>query len=337
MEQRHGIISKEAWLVDPGWLKTGHDLWEEHAAFPRDYFLAQPGSGSTVVNRELGYVEYAGRARQVLSHLGDGHGQKVGDVFATFIRPHSWRSFLTSAATAMGAPAGELKWLSAWKAQGAEAYVRTSRQRTAIIQTTVARLLKLHLDQKDPTGERALLDLATHHLSERGCTEEEVARVINVLRVFPGDSVVEPLWHQVTEERFPKGEQDSGGTASGSAQSGPAAKTRRIEVSDTSEDETRVSRVQGYVISISRRRGGRRLHKIGLCDRRPGVHYKDFLLKGATRPPPEDYDEYCRDCWREGVEPRGRESTSMGLGSDTGSSRRTSSSSSTSSSPAVEN
>ena len=44
----------------------------------------------------------------------------------------------------------------------------------------------------------------------------------------------------------------------------------------------------------------RRLHRLGGCSRHPGVHYLQFELLGDERPKPEEYDDFCRQCWRSG-------------------------------------
>ena len=68
----------------------------------------------------------------------------------------------------------------------------------------------------------------------------------------------------------------------------------------------------GYVVSLSRT-DWRRLHRLGGCSRHPGVHYLRFELLGAGRPQPEDYDDYCRQCWKSG----GPEDSSGGEESET--------------------
>jgi len=66
------------------------------------------------------------------------------------------------------------------------------------------------------------------------------------------------------------------------------------------------------VVSISRS-DWRRLHRIGGCARHPGIHYLQYELLGAGKPQPEDYDDYCRQCWKSG----GPEESSGGEESET--------------------
>ncbi len=94
------------------------------------------------------------------------------------------------------------------------------------------------------------------------------------------------------------------------------------------DDESAGPQLEGYIVATSRRRGTRCLHKIGLCYRRPNVHYSIFKSCGMKAPPSTEYDMVRRDCWRQ--TPRLGGTFASGWGSDTGSSRRTSSTSSSS-------
>ena len=54
---------------------------------------------------------------------------------------------------------------------------------------------------------------------------------------------------------------------------------------------------EGYVCSVTGRRGVRRLHFVGLCHRKPGYDFGMFNLLGSQMPGPEEYDEICKQCW----------------------------------------
>ena len=74
-----------------------------------------------------------------------------------------------------------------------------------------------------------------------------------------------------------------------------------------------------YVISISDKKGFRRLHLVGACYRRPGEHYACWARLGRSMPEPSLYDETCRDCWRGktmGSRAESSESSSTELGSE---------------------
>ncbi len=323
VRHRHTVVSADAWIVDSSWLSCGWSLWNEKAPRARDFFLVQWNADGNACYKELGYSEYAGRMRGVLSGLKCAQGEPLGSEWATYLRPHSWRCFLPSAAVALGAPADSLKWISAWRAQSSEAYVRTSRVRTLTIQATTAKLIRLHLGGADPVGESQSLERLRKHMDERGCEGAEVERVIESLTIFSNQTSSTSLWNTI-----------AGPTGDGSSMEGADGITAEAvtdaqvqELASTSEEEaTRTAPADGYVVATSRRRGTRCLHRIGLCYRKPGTHYLVYRSYGEIRPPVTDYDVYCKDCWRQ-TSRKGATSAAM-LGSDTGSSRRTSSSSS---------
>ena len=53
-----------------------------------------------------------------------------------------------------------------------------------------------------------------------------------------------------------------------------------------------------FVFSVLGSCNRRTLHRVGECWRKPGVHYRDYLLVGPDRPPLEAGDRECRDCFR---------------------------------------
>ena len=64
-------------------------------------------------------------------------------------------------------------------------------------------------------------------------------------------------------------------------------------------DGPQVPPASGYVVSLPRS-DWRRLHRLGGCARHPGVHYLRYELLGDERPKPEEYDDFCRQCWKSG-------------------------------------
>ncbi len=315
---RRAVISASAWLVDQRWIATGWELWNKFAPKKRDFLVTQFAGEDTAVYRAMGYAEYTGRMRAVLSAMSDDDGFPLGGEFSTYLRPHSWRNFLPSALVALGAPADSLRWLSAWRPQSADAYIRTSRSKTIHLQTAVGRLLRLHLGKSDPIAEHQSLAGLEAHLRERDCAEEEILRITGALRAFPDGAVDTPTWGLV--------ETVSGGGSASSAAAGEENRAvNKLEKEDSEDETVPRAEVAGYVVAISRKRGRRCLHKVGLCYRRPAVHYFQYESYGSTRPSAEGYDDYCRDCWR-AAKPDRTSTTAAQLGSDSGSSRRTSSS-----------
>ena len=56
----------------------------------------------------------------------------------------------------------------------------------------------------------------------------------------------------------------------------------------------------GYVVSMSGRKGLRRLHYIGLCHRLLGIDYLRWEALGEAEPGEEQYDACCKQCWPKG-------------------------------------
>ncbi len=317
VRERRTVVAKGAWLVKPHWMEAGLNLWREFAPRPREYFLTQFRRGGSPQYRALGYSEYSSRMREILANMRDDRGEPLGGAFATYLRPHSWRSFLPSALIALGASADSLRWLSAWRAQSVDAYVRTSRARTLRLQASVGDVLRLHLGNTDPIAEHRVLSDLVEHLKSRNCTDEEADRIYQSLCVFPQGASRSTLWDVLAESSTVEG------GASSSAVHEPPGEVERESDSELKEDKG--SSINGYVVAITRKRGRRCLHKLGLCYRRPGKHYFHYKPFGAARPEPTEYDDFCRDCWR--ASRPDRSTTSAGRqGSDSGSSRRTSSS-----------
>ncbi len=182
---RPGLVAWGAWMVEEHWLRTGASLWEEHAPWPRDYFLTQPGRDTVCRPRELGYTEYAGRMRALISNLTvSGYGE-AGAAVASFWQPHSWRAFLPSATGAIGAPSELLKWIAAWTAKSGDAYVRTHKEKTQVLQCTCARIMRAYLGADDPLGEHESADKLRRHLEDRGVAAEEVDKIIEGVRMYP--------------------------------------------------------------------------------------------------------------------------------------------------------
>ncbi len=294
---RPGVVARGAYIQEPGWCKRGLQMWAEAAPGRRDYALCVPKPGGGCLMRELGYCEYTGRMRGIISSLRGSAGQPLGPDVAAFITPHSFRAFLPSLAAAVGAPPEWLGWLSAWKAKGAEAYVRTSRQRTVVLQSTAARIARDFLGGGDPFGEHELHDDMDAHLAERGVAEQERKQARESLTSYPWPPVTELLWDGGKDQDRTDGgnqaEREATGASDGLSQKGGSeAQAMEPEQPEAPKIGT------GYVVSVSGKRGLRRLHRWGWCHRVPGVDDRRFVEFGERCPGPQDYADYCHQCWR---------------------------------------
>ncbi len=343
---RPGVVSKCAWLECPSWFAVGWKLWQSLAPYGRDYFLCPPKPGGGCDHRELRYVEYSSRLRSMLASLEDQDGVQLGMDWAMFLTPHSFRAFLPSALEAVGAPSNLLNWLLSWKTPGGAGYARTGKTKTLMMQRTIANILKANLGGADPVGEVTLIEHLTKHLETRGASEEERGRVTRALSAFSDQPVREVLWaaeapkpHDTTSttdsttvpiqrgssnDPKPATELDRSTAEPQEGSEGHIAlnesATGSIAV-DSSNDPKPATELdwstaephevpEGYVISISAKKRLRRLHLMGACHMLPGLDYSNYIVVGDKCPGNDQYDDYCRHCWRGDAQPKPEDTAS---------------------------
>jgi len=213
----------------------------------------------------------------------------------------------------------DLSYLGRWSPTVSKGYVRTATEVVARVQGTVSARVRRDLDgaSGDIIGEQsAYLDLR-RELLRRGHDElmidEQFASMFAwTLQladsfVLPelcfSSEVAAPLEPVAAEAppcaagARPDQEAGVGGEAPPTPpvrEEAPAAELPPLPVEDIPGPPA-----SGYVVSLSRS-NWRKLHRIGGCTRHPGVHYLRFELLGDAHPSPEDYDDYCRQCWRTG-------------------------------------
>ncbi len=329
VERRPSGVSRQAYLVIANWLECGWALWQELAPYERDYFLVAPRPDlQQTVARELKYGEAAGWSRALLRLvLLDLAEHSVIDATAAVFTEHSGRSFVVSAALALGAADSHLLPVGGWAASPARAYMRTARRRLLQVQQQVARHGRDRLGAQDEYGEGETLRKLKVRLLEGGHAEDEVDKLCSGLRVFPEAAGGLPLWKAAAhgqEENVDDG-AGPGDVAAPGAQDGllaAGAEPQGVRGAGSSDDHNlqgnRDSAVagqvdqasgsnprlpsdaKGYVVSISKKTGYRRLHALGRCYRVPGVDYAQFELLGEEPPAERLYDGYCAQCWKAG-------------------------------------
>ncbi len=289
VEVRPLTIAKESWLKREDWFTTGYRLLQAEAPFPRDYLLPVPGSSTTFKPRELRYEEFVGRTRWVLSGLLISD-EVLGEEAAMGITAHSWRSFLPSAAAAIGISKELIDSLPAWGAQGGEGYVRTARQRSRFVQTAVARAARRHSAEWDIFASGADLPELTRKLMQRGLMAEDAQQKagqwLSHVSAYRG-----PLQGELA---VPLPQDPTSSTSSSPPpQLEPARKQARI-----ADKRRHLPRdVRGHVISMVGRQRTRRLHYLGACHRVPGIDYLEYEELGMSLPDEDAYDLVCRNCW----------------------------------------
>ncbi len=330
IERRPSGVSRQAFLVVENWLEKGWALWQDLAPFDRDYFLVAPRPDlQQTVARELKYGEAAGWSRALLRLLLlDLAAHTVVDAAAASFTEHSGRSFVVSAALALGADDSHLLPVGGWSASPARSYMRTARQRLLQVQHQVARLGRDRLGGQDEYGEGETLRNLRDRLVAGGHDAGEVDKLCSGLCVFPEASGGSPLWktmahgpEDIVDDGAGPRDETAPGARSGSSAAGagprdgasagsstdaapPQLESRTVVERDVrpAENNPRLpSDAKGYVVSISKKTGYRRLHALGRCYRVPGIDYRQFEQLGEDPPPERLYDGYCAQCWKSGT------------------------------------
>jgi hypothetical protein len=322
VERRPSGVSIKAYLVVTDWLEQGWNLWKVLAPYPRDYFLVAPRPDlQQTVARELKYGEAAGWSRALLRLLMlDLAEHSVVDAAAAAFTEHSGRSYLVSAALSLGADDSHLLPVGGWSASPARSYMRTARQRLLQVQQQVAQHGRDRLGGQDEFGECETLRNLRERLVAGGHEAGEVDRLCTGLRVFPDASCGLQVWKTAAHESKdlvgdgagPRDEAAPGAPGGSSAAgAGPQTHTSSGSSSDSMRpkrespaavDNPRLpSDARGYVVSISKKTGYRRLHALGRCYRVPGIDYGQYELLGEEVPPERLYDGYCAQCWKTGT------------------------------------
>ncbi len=300
-------VGRNAYLAHDGWLVTGWELWRHWNDFKRDYFLLPRSTADGMLHREITYEEYVGSMRRVISNLGgDGDLTTMGDDLAMTFTAHSWRSFLPSAASALGAPSSLLDSLGAWRAKGGEVYARTHSMRAGRVQVVVAESVKNADAAEDILAEADDLLRMRGKLIARGLTEDKVTTIVERFRRRDERTASLVDW-KVMDVDGADGEHAGRSGHAAACRSSSSSEVTAAGSSATSStrarDQHRVpSEVSGYVVSIVKRGGQerRKLHYLGLCHLVPGVDYLRFEELGKSLPDVGAYDSVCGRCWPAG-------------------------------------
>ena len=341
VETLFAFVSVKCYVATSAWLKTGHVIWSKLADFERDYFLPLPSGDFHSTRRvPAEYVDASNMSRALLSELpevkmvSDGQGPPRWESTSRhllsrhsllFWSEHSERSVLPTWSAVQGIPKGDRDFLGRWKATESDEYVRAAKDVVARIQDIVSEHVRASVFNRSAFGEHTLLQQLKEFLEARGAPAEHVQE--QIIRFSPIEPDVEPeKTKDATGTTSSSSAQEGGRPPSSSAEQGPPADEKRVQREEgtppvaclgTSEEEELCfgPALQGeggtdegheplaeYVVSMSNKTHKfRRLHIVGRCWRRPGVHFKHFeLVYGGLEG--IQYDALCRDCRKAEVE-----------------------------------
>ncbi len=291
-------ISREAYLEFPTWLAVGVDLWRKLGPINRDYLLTAPSQDFAAgQERELSYAAAAGWSRALVAQWLSGLGvPELGEAVGRHYTEHSGRGWLVSAAQALGATEDQLEVVGGWRSKSSRSYMRSVGPKMRLIQAAVAKAVRGQLGGIDVIGERELLANLRRQILAKGHGSEVVEGLMQALTTFPKPSDDRKRW-SVDGTAI---EDHIGAEGTGESQPRDDVTESREAASWLTKEGRLPAGVHGYVVSIGRKSGFRRLHLIGRCHRIPGIDYTLFEELGAQMPPPARYDGVCGQCWRGG-------------------------------------
>ena len=141
-------LSSGAFVEEQDWLQIGVGMLRELGAPERDYLPTSPGRGLEGERaRELTYQEAAGWSRALLMRMATELGctQPEAVPVSQHYTEHGCRSFLPTAAMAMGAEEEYLRPLGSWGAKVAQTYMKAARARMLQAQRRVAERVRVCL------------------------------------------------------------------------------------------------------------------------------------------------------------------------------------------------
>ena len=298
-------VSKDCWLQSPQWLAEGWSLFkemgDEFGNSGRDFFLPLPNKKLSGFRGSM--VRYAdalsmSRALLNLAVVSSEQNGQLGHLLVSipdtsgFWSEHSERVTVISWAAAAGVDPETRKRWGRWKPSTDEEYAKTSLTLVFEGQRALAERIRSGMHTKDELEEDEVLVELGLWLSSRGYTEEEVQRQIKRMMMRRG-----PKWRKSDG----LGAKDKSPPRASSHLGSPTEEVPELEnvlVEEMMEDPGEMPVSTGtYVLSVVGRTKRRTLHQVGACYRIPGVHYKEFLVVGDSRPSLEAGERLCTTCF----------------------------------------
>ena len=171
------VVDKEVCFEKKGWLEVGVQLWQQAAPWPRDFLLPVPSEDlQEWIQLEAKYADAAVLSAQLEIHL---QHKLVDRLFAQgvsgrFLKEHSCRCWVPSAAACFKVPETWLDMLGAWKAKASAVYIRTAKRRITLIQQSVSEILRRPQGSDFFDDEDAVGNLCMWMLDETRLEAEEV-------------------------------------------------------------------------------------------------------------------------------------------------------------------
>jgi hypothetical protein len=190
-----------------------------------------------------------------------------------FWTEHSDRATVPTWAKFMGVSKEDRDYLGRWKPSESDEYVRNARATTMRIQESISKSIRDH-PNKDVVGDHGTLQLLAEWMRSKEVSEPVIKLQMQRLRWFKG---------QVVDEQLNEADFDSG---------------KEEEVEEVGKGQ--------FVVSLERGKRPQTLHCVGKCWRKPGLHFRDYIVLDKEEVLNPDirympaFDKVCRDCYPTG-------------------------------------
>ena len=336
VEVMNFYISGQAYFLQPEWLLTGWTLngWmsAQSGMTERDYLAPLANQHLTGFRRAMTkYSDATSMTRALLCRLrvdvrATEKDTDLAGIDPTLVFPeaigfwseHSERGTMNTWMQMAGVPPEVRRMVGRWSVSQEEEYLRNLEASVTGAQQKVAQMVQEGPDSSSAFGafEHQVAGELRRYLELRGVAEETVLKQLEAIALPPSQPVppsVGVLSSEVwsLEEAASLGFGDS--TVKLESSPGPAGSVRPSPTSPAASPTQEEGEAEGegapvdgeqgeapgtFVFSVLGSCNRRTLHRVGECWRRPGVHYRDYLLVGPDRPPLGAGDRECRDCFR---------------------------------------
>ena len=150
----------------PGWFGSGWKLLSQLAPQDRDFLLPGPTPGLQGCTKvELRYDMGFAIQGRLLAQLSDTSQQHlIPHPAVHFWTPHSSRTFMPSATSALGFPKSDRDYLGGWAAENSDRCARVARLKIQTMQRAVSRSFSTPASE-DPLGEAETLTQLEQYMS----------------------------------------------------------------------------------------------------------------------------------------------------------------------------
>eukprot|EP00435_Cladocopium_sp_Y103_P060801 s2357_g22.t1 len=307
-------VSERSFVTSPFWLKTGFDLFKEHASFERDYLLPKLNKEWSGFRRSMALYNdissYSAYVRKAAKRPGTSVSL-IDAALATFWTEHSERATVPTGLALLRVHKDERDMLGRWKPDGSDTYIRMYNGVVSRLQHQFAKAIR--------TPNRTSL------LDERDIVESAHSWLVERCEQIPEDQLLGILSH--LEESL-GWQVQPGWDVAGEVEEAEADEVEEMDASPPEQVNTwtaahKEERKPMYVV-VETGRKCRRLHKS-----RGGCWMgREMTFKTSTEyyqmPDETAYTHVCKVCW-----PRDKPTDTV---EDSSSSSSTSSSDSVSSS-----